>query len=560
MANPDTPESPAANEPNESFGHILSKFEQDHAVKRAEGAREGRVVSISTESVFLDIGLKTEGILPVVELQRIKQTVKPGETLVVTIKGRDPEGYYELTISKAARPTDWAALERAFADKTTIIGTVTAVVKGGLSVDVGVRAFMPASRSGARDAAEMEKLVEQEIRCRITKLDAAEEDVVVDRRIVAEEEGAQEKQRRYAELKEGDVVSATVRSLTDYGAFVDIGGADALLHVGDISWSRINKAADVLAVEQQIEVKVLKVDSEKRRVSVGMKQLLPHPWDSVAGKFRVGERVHGTVTRVTDFGAFVELEPGIEGLIHVSEMSWVKKVRKPGDLLKPGETVEAVVLSLSPSERRMSLGLKQALGDPWTGAAQKFPAGLVVEGPVVNIMKFGAFVQVAEGVEGMIHVSDISAEKRINHPQDVLKVGQSVKAQVLEIDTEKRRLKLGMKQLVPTSIDEYVEEHSEGDSVSGRVIEVTGDSASVELGEGIRATYRISATTKGESAGSSTGERADLASLSTMLAARWKSGSVAETSKPQKLQAGQIRKFRITKLDRASKKIEVELN
>jgi small subunit ribosomal protein S1 len=260
-----------------------------------------------------------------------------------------------------------------------------------------VRAFMPASRSGARDAAEMAKLVEQEIRCRITKLDAAEEDVVVDRRIVLEEEGKAEKDRRYTEVKEGDVINATVRNLTDYGAFVDIGGADALLHVGDISWTRINKAADVLSIEQQVEVKVLKVDPEKRRVSVGMKQLLPQPWDSVGGKYRIGERVRGIVTRVTDFGAFVELEPGIEGLIHVSEMSWVKKVRKPGDLVKPGESVEAVVLSVNPGERRMSLGLKQALGDPWADVTLKFPAGSVVEGPVVNITKFGAFVQLAEG-------------------------------------------------------------------------------------------------------------------------------------------------------------------
>lgn len=559
MSDSNIPESTSGKESSESFGNILSNFERDHTVKRAEGTREGRVVSVSADSVFLDVGLKTEGVLPLTELQKVRQAAKPGETLAVTIKGRDPEGYYALTLGKVARPTDWAALERAFAEKATIIGTVTAVVKGGLSVDVGVRAFMPASRSGARDAAEMEKLVEQEIRCRITKLDATEEDVVVDRRIVAEEQAQADKDRRYAEVKEGDIVSATVRSLTDYGAFVDIGGADALLHVGDISWGRINKAADVLALEQQVEVKVLKVDSEKRRVSVGMKQLLPQPWDSVGDKYRIGERVRGTVTRVTDFGAFVELEPGIEGLIHVSEMSWVKKVRKPSELVKPGETVEAVILSMNPGERRMSLGLKQALGDPWADAAQKFPAGSVVEGPIVNIMKFGAFVQVAEGIEGMIHVSDISAEKRINHPQDALKVGQSVKAQVLEIDTEKRRLKLGMKQLVPTSIDEYVAEHRVGDTVSGRVVEIVGESAQVELGEGIRASCKISELPQQQGANASTRGNTDLASLSSMLAARWKSGSVAESSKPQEIQAGQVRRFRITRIEREAKKIEVEL-
>jgi small subunit ribosomal protein S1 len=315
----------------------------------------------------------------------------------------------------------------------------------------------------------------------------------------------------------------------------------------------------VLSVGQEIEAKVLKIDAEKRRISIGMKQLQPHPWDSVPAKFKVGERVRGTVTRVMDFGAFVELEPGVEGLIHVSEMSWVRKVRKPSDLLKPGETVEAVILGVSAGEQRMSLGLKQALGDPWADAAQKFPVGSSVEGPVVSLTKFGAFVQVGEGIEGMVHVSDISAEKRINHPQDVLKVGQSVKALVLELDTAKRRLKLGMKQLVPTSIDEYLVEHQKGDVVSGRVVDVSGDTVQAELGEGIRAACRISVAPKPANANDSVGARTDVASLSSMLSARWKSGAVAESSKPEEIQPGQIRKFRITKLDTASKKIEVEL-
>src|SRR5438874_4720744 len=272
MSNPNTPESPMRAESGESFGSILSQFERSHAAKAADGLREGTVVSVSSDSVFIDLGLKTEGILPFSEFQN-DAAVKPGDKLQVTIKGRDPGGYYLLTRSKAARPTDWAALERAFADKTTIVGTVTGVVKGGLSVDVGVRAFMPASRSGVRDAAELEKLVEQEIRCRIIKLDAADEDVVVDRRIVSEEEEQTVKDRRYSELKEGEAVSGTVRSLTDYGAFVDVGGVDALLHIGDISWSRVNKSADVLSVGQEVEARVLKIDPEKRRISIGMKQL-----------------------------------------------------------------------------------------------------------------------------------------------------------------------------------------------------------------------------------------------------------------------------------------------
>ena len=555
MSNPETPET--IPESNESFKDILSQFEQSKSRKPEEArqGREGTVVAVTVDSVLVDVGFKTEGILPLAAFQN--ETVKPGDKLVVSIKGRDPEGYYQLTRGKSERPKDWASLERAFAEKAIIVGTVTGVIKGGLSVDVGVRAFMPASRSGARDAAEMEKLVEQEIRCRITKLDVTEEDVVVDRRAVAEEEERAAKGRRYSQVNEGATLHGTVRSLTDYGAFVDIGGVDALLHVSDISRSRINKPADVLSVGQEVEVKVLKIDLEKRRISVGMKQLEPDPWDSVTTKYKPGERVHGVVTRILDFGAFVELEPGMEGLIHVSEMSWGKKVRTPSDVVKPGDTVEAVILGVSPAERRISLGLKQALGDPWADAGQKFAIGLVVEGPVTSITKFGAFVQVSEGIEGMIHISDMSAEKRLNHPQDMLKLGQTIKAQVLELDVEKRRLKLGIKQLLPTSIEEYIADHHEGDAVSGRIVEISGEKARVELGEGIQAACSVPA---GHSAKESApgGGKLDLGSLSSMLKAHWKGGAGKE-SKPEAVRPGQIRSFRIAKLDRSAKKIELQL-
>jgi small subunit ribosomal protein S1 len=557
MSNPKAEESPTTPEANESFGSMLAEFERGHAGKRQEGTREAVVVSVSADSVYLDLGFKTEGVLPLAELG--SETVKPGDRLQVSIKGRDPEGYYQLTRGKAVRVTDWAALEKAFAGKVPIVGTVTGVVKGGLSVDVGVRAFMPASRSGARDASEMQKLVEQEIRCRIIKLEAADEDVVVDRRAVLEEEELAVRQQRYSEIREGNTVAGTVRSLTEYGAFVDIGGVDGLLHVSDISWSRISKPSDVLSEGQQIEARILKVDPDQRRISLGMKQLQPHPWDAVAGQYKVGERVRGRVTRVTDFGAFIELAPGVEGLIHVSEMSWVKKIKRPADLVKPGDMVEAIILGINVEERRMSLGLKQALGDPWANADQKFPLGSTVEGPVVSLTKFGAFIEVAEGLEGMVHVSDISAEKRINHPQDVLKAGQIVKAVVLELDREKRRLKLGMKQLVPTSIDEYLAEHKAGDVVSGRVITVAGSSAQVELGEGIHASCQLSAESKTSASGSTPSGKADLASLTSMLQARWKSGAAPESSQPQELRAGQIRRFRISRLEPSAKKIDVEV-
>ena len=559
MSNPDSAESQTINQPDESFKDLLSQFEKSKSRKPAEAGkgREGTVIAVTADSVLVDIGYKTEGILPLTAFRSAKEPVTAGDKLMVSIKGRDPEGYYELSLGKIERPTDWASLKKAFEEKTTIVGTVTGIVKGGLSVDVGVRAFMPASRSGVRDAAEMAKLVEQEIRCRITKLDEAEEDLVVDRRVIAEEEERVGKERRYSEVEVGATVHGTVRSLTDYGAFVDIGGVDALLHVSDISRSRVSKPADVLSAGQEIEVKVLKIDAEKRRISVGMKQLEPDPWDSVAAKYQPGERIRGTVTRIMDFGAFVELEPGIEGLIHVSEMSWAKKVRTPSDVVKPGDTVEAVILGVSVGERRISLGLKQTLGDPWADVATKFAVGSAVEGPVTSLTNFGAFVQLAGGVEGMIHVSDMSAEKRINHPQDILKVGQSVKAQVLEVDTEKRRLKLGMEQLVPTSIEEYIAERQEGNVVSGRVMEVSGGQARVELGEGIQSICRIAT---GAAEGKPLAEsKADLTSLSSMLKAHWKGGGAPGAAKPEAVRAGQIRSFRIAKLDPAAKKIELEL-
>ncbi|HEX4606454.1 MAG TPA: 30S ribosomal protein S1, partial [Candidatus Angelobacter sp.] len=553
------PNQPVA-EPKESFKDILNQYEQSHSHKPEEGSKriEATVVTLTADSILLDIGFKTEGILPLTAL-RPGETVKPGDKLLVSVKGRDPEGYYEVALGKIARPTDWPSLEQAFNEKTTIVGTVMAAVKGGLSVDVGVRAFMPASRSGVRETAEMEKLVGQEIRCRITKLDVTEEDVVVDRRVIAEEEERANKERRYSEITEGETVRGTVRSLADYGAFIDIGGVDGLLHVAEISWSRVNKPADLLSVGQEVEVRVLKVDADKRRISLGMKQLLPHPWDAAAEKYKPGERVRGTVTRLMDFGAFVEIEPGVEGLIHVSEMSWSKKVRKPSDAVKPGETVEAVILGVSVAERRISLGLKQALGDPWVEAAKTLGIGSVIEGPVVSITKFGAFVQIAEGVEGMIHVSEISAEKRINHPQDALKVGQVVKAQVLDVDGAKRNVRLSIKQMVPSSLHEYIAEHKEGDVVTGRVVQVSGGTARVELGEGVFAACRMADDAPPKEEKGPAGKTADLGSLSSMLQQRWKSGAAPTAAKPDASSAGQIRSFRISKLDPAAKKIELEL-
>jgi len=456
-----------------------------------------------------------------------------------------------------SRPTDWASLEKAYTERATIMGTVTGAIKGGVTVDIGVRAFMPASRSATKDAAELEKLVGSEIKCRIIKIDVADEDVVVDRRAVVEEEERAGKEQRYSELAVGTIVNGTVRSLTDYGAFVDIGGVDALLHVSDISRARINNPADVLTVGQEIEAQVLKVSSEgdKRRISIGMKQLEPDPWTSAADKYKIGERARGVVTRVVDFGAFIELEPGLEGLIHISELSWNRKIKRVSEVVKQGDAVEAVILGVNLAERRLSLGLKQALGDPWDRVTQKFPVGSQVEGPVTNLQKFGAFVQITEGVEGMVHISDITGERRLNHPSDMLRVGEIVRAQVLAIDSEKRQIKLGMKQLVPTGLDEYLEEHKAGDLVTGRLIDEDG--TRVELGEGIHATCRTTHQ-PAKADEPKAAAKADLSSLSSMLQARWK-GATPNPEKKEQARAGQVRSFRIANIDKAAKKIELEL-
>ncbi len=549
----------AEPEPVENFADILTDFERTHVHKAEAGAAQlqGTVVSLTAEQVFLDIGYKSEGVLPRSAFENNAADVKLGDVIPVSVKGRNEEHYYDLTRFKVAQPRDWSALETAFAQKVAVVGTVTGVIKGGLTVDVGVRAFMPASRSGTHDAAEMEKLVGTEITCRITKLDVTDEDVVVDRRVVLEEQALAAAQDRFAAMNEGDTVSGTVRSLMSYGVFVDLGGIDGLLHVSDISWGRVNKPEDVLSVGQQLQVRLLKIDRETNKISLGLKQLEPEPWEAVPVKYQTGQRVQGTVTRLADFGAFVELEPGVEGLIHISEMSWGKKLHHPSEAVKQGDQVDVVILGIKPEERRISLGLKQTLNDPWSEVGRKFPVGSQITGPVTKLMNFGAFVQVVEGVEGLVHVSEIVADRRINHPNDVLRVGEVVKAQVLAIDPVKRQIKLSMKQLIPTGLDEYIAEHKTGDVVSGRVVDASATSTTVELGEGIRCACAAlkAKTTTAESAPAA---KADLSSLTSLLQARWKGNAPAPAAGPEPMHAGQVRDFRITRLDADSKTIEVE--
>ncbi len=558
---PALPADASEHQEESSFADILSSFEQQQHSESPGGATvSGTIVSVGPESLLVNVGRKIEGSLA---LSRWRETEtgepQPGAHVSVTVGPRNEEGYYELSTLKVERPRDWSGLQTAFAEKHTIVGNVVEQVKGGFRVDIGVRAFMPASRSGVREADEMAKLVGQEIQCRITKLDTDKEDIVVDRRVILEEQEAQRRQQAFADLREGAVVRGRVRSVMDFGAFIDLGGIDGLLHVAEISHTRIAKASDVVKPGDELEVKILKVDPNSKKISLSLKALQEDPWTVAARTFNVGDRVSGTVSRLTDFGAFVELIPGIDGLVHLSELSWNKRVHKPGDLLKVGERVEVVILQVNAAEHRIGLGYKQALGDPWETVPQQFPVGATVEGKVTNLTPFGAFVEVAEGIEGMVHISDITGEKRIDHPKDKLAKGQTVRAVVLELDGERRRLRLGMKQLEPTTVDHYISEHQPGQTVSGRLLEVQGTRAKVELGEGVIATCQIK-TPETASTQNPEPRSTDVSSLSAMLSARWKQGGGAGSpgSKPA-ARAGEVRSFRISNLDAAKKLIELEL-
>src|SRR5438876_1546485 len=484
---------------DKSFADILNEFESTSRVARQSAAaraakgkgkrkpagpppHRGTVVGVSGDFVLIDYGEKAEGVMATADLLDAEGnlSVKRGDSFDVAITGYNSEGMVTLSRITGPRPRDWEGLTRAFENKEIVAGRVTATVKGGFTVDVGTRAFMPASRSGIRDAEEMEKLVGQEIRCRIIKLDVDEEDVVVDRRLVVEEEANQVRQNTLAALEEGAVLRGTVRALAGYGAFIDIGGVDGLLHVGDISWGRVTDPSTELAPGDVLDMKILKLDKQAGKISLGLKQMSPDPWEEAVKKLNPGDRVTGEITRLTDFGAFVEVMPGVEGMIHVSEMSWTKRIQRPGDVLKKGERVEAVVLKVDPAASRLSLGLRQVLGNPWDTIKDRYPDGKVIEGKVTRLAKFGAFVEVEEGIDGLIHVSDFTSEKRIEHPSEVVKVGQTVRAIVLSADPETKRLKLGMKQLEATAADQFVQRAAVGDRVTGRVLHGRGNQVTVQ--------------------------------------------------------------------------------
>ena len=567
----DDPPKQGEEAPDESFADILNEFEKSTRTaptakgkgkgpgkgrgrsKPAASALHGTVVGVSGDFILIDYGAKSEGVIPAADLRGAdgNLSVKRGDSFDVAITGYNSEGMATLSRVTGPRPRDWDGLMRAFENKEIIAGRVTASLKGGFSVDVGTRAFMPASRSGVRDAAEMEKLVGQEIRCRIIKLDVDDEDVVVDRRSVMEEEARQVRQNTLASLEEGAVVRGTVRSLADYGAFIDIGGVDGLLHVGDISWSRVSDPSTELTAGDVLDLKILKVDKQAGKISLGLKQMSPDPLEQALSTLNPGDRVTGEVTRLTDFGAFVEILPGVEGLIHVSEMSWTKRIQRPSDVLKKGERVEAVVLKVDRAASRLSLGLKQVLGNPWDTIKDRYPAGKIIEGKVTRLVKFGAFVEVEEGIEGLVHVSEFTSEKRIEHPSEVVKVGQVVRAMVLSADPETKRLKLGLKQLEPTAADHFAQQAQVGDRVSGRVLEVRGNKVIVELGEGVEGVCLVEEAATGRPAAGPSG------SLAEQLAAAWKGGIKPAGPGPDPYRVGQVRSFTIKALDPAARKIDL---
>ena len=556
---------------DKSFADILNEFESanrpaQHDSRRSSAKVKGRgrpaprpaligtVVGISDDYVLVDYGAKSEGVVSATGL-RDKDgnlTVKIGDTFNVAITGFNKEGLATLSRVMGPRPRDWEGLSHAFQNRDVVAGRVAGMVKGGFTVDVGARAFLPASRSGVRDAADMEKLVGQEIRCRIIKFDADDEDVVVDRRSVMEEEAEQARRTLVETLEEGSVVRGTVRSIAQYGAFVDIGGVDGLLHVGDMTWSRSADASSELSVGDVLDLKVLKVDKQAGKISLGLKQMSPDPWEEAVAKLTPGDRVTGEVRRLVDFGAFVEILPRVEGLIHVSEMSWTKRIQRPGDVLKLGERVEAVVLKVDAAGGRLSLGLKQVLGNPWDTLKERYPVGKIVEGKVTRLAKFGAFVEVEEGVDGLVHISEFTNEKRIQTPGEIVKVGQVVRAAVVSADPETKRLKLSMKQLEATPADQFVQDVAVGDQVTGRIVQVRGNEVRVQLGEGVEGICTIASNTS-ESSGALGG------SLAEQLAAAWKGGvkTPARGGSGERYVEGELRSFRIRAIDTERKRIEL---
>lgn len=475
----------------EDFATALESFEQEQAELAANEDRvlKGTVVSINSNYLVVDIGLKSEGVVPLEEAKDHDGNIKfaPGDAIDVMVeKGHTEEGYVNLSYQKAQRLHAWDEIEKAHNDKASVKARVIDRIKGGLTVDIlGARAFLPGSQVDVRPVRNLDALKGQELEVRIIKVNKKRGNIVVSRKQILDEEVTAKRDVTMLHLEENAVLTGTVKNLTDYGAFVDLGGIDGLLHITDMSWGRLTHPRDLVNVGDQIQVKVLKFDRDKQRVSLGFKQLTPDPWLDASERYPIGARVHGRVISVTDYGAFIELEQGIEGLVHVSEMTWSKRMKHPSKLVNVGDQVEAVVLNVNPQERRISLGLKQLEINPWESLHEKFPVGSTVEGKVRNLTDFGAFIEIEDGIDGLVHVSNLSWTKRVKHPSEVLKKGDKVKAIVLAIEPDNRRLSLGVKQLQPDVWESFFEQHRVGDVLKGKILRLASFGAFVELADGV---------------------------------------------------------------------------
>ena len=456
---------------------------------------KGTVLKVTETGVVVDVGFKSEGIIALDEfLDENRQViVQPGDVVDVLLeRTEDREGYVVLSREKAEKMKIWDEVEKAYSERKVVVGRVIERIKGGLAVDIGVRAFLPGSQIDVRPVRNLDALKGQDLRMRVIKVNKKRGNIVLSRKVLLEEENAEKKKHTLETLAEGKQLRGVVKNITDYGAFIDLGGIDGLLHITDMSWGRVGHPSEVLKVNDEIDVTVLKYDPATERVSLGHKQLVADPWSAVAERYPVGMRVSGKVVSLTDYGAFIELEPGVEGLIHVSEMSWSKRVKHPSKILNVGDSVEAMVLGVDATARRISLGLKQVEQNPWHELAEKYPVGTRIKGKVRNLTEFGAFVEVEEDIDGLIHISDMSWSKRIKHPSEVLKKGDVVDAMVLNIDAENQRLSLGLKQLATDIWDDFFSRHHVGGIIEGKVVRMTNFGAFVELDEGIEGLIHVS--------------------------------------------------------------------
>ena len=477
------------------FGQLLDQFEQEQATLQEGEVVRGTVVGISERGVVIDFGYKSEGIVNPAEFTEDGViTVKPGDEVEVLVKSMETaDGLPILSRADAVRMKAWDDLEKAYQEGTTVKGRVIERIKGGLRVDIdGIAAFLPGSQVDVRPVRNLDSLRNQEIDAKVIKLNRKRSNVVLSRKAVIESENAGRKDQTLGHIEEDIIVEGQIKNLTDYGAFVDLGGVDGLLHVTDMSWGRLQNPNELFKVGDNIQVKVLKFDRERERVSLGYKQLQPDPWSSVEERFLIGTRVSGRIASVADYGAFVELENGVEGLVHVSEMSWSKRVKHPSKIVNPGDTVEVEVLSVDPKARRISLGMKQIQANPWQTLHERYQVGTRVHGRLRNLTDFGAFVEIEDGVDGLVHVSDISWSKRIKHPSEVLKKGQEIDAIITSIDVENRRLSLSIKDLEPNAWDRFVNEHNPGDVVRGKIARFANFGAFVELDDNLEGLCHIS--------------------------------------------------------------------